>query len=53
MSAQRAEAGPRSSHKAPAPMCPRAEEEEEDSRGVGGRRERSRKIKNMMSIVIL
>lgn len=55
MSAQRAEAGPRSSHKAPAPMFPRAkeEEEEEDNRGVRGRRERSTKITNMMSVVIL
>lgn len=54
MSAQRAEAGPRSSHKAPAPMFPRAkEEEEEDNRVVRGRRERSTKITNMMSIVIL
>lgn len=53
--AQRAEAGPRSSRKAPAPMCPHAEEEEEeeDSTRVGWRWERSTKIKNMMSGVVL
>lgn len=35
MPAQRAEAGPRSFHKAPAPMCPRAEGKEGGGGGGG------------------